>query len=391
MRERDLKALEFDKVIHLVMERCASEPGREASAELRPSIDTGEVQRRLTATAEMVELRSHAGSIPISEFTDQRPYLLAAARVGAILGGEALVKVRDFIVGSRHVSGFLRSRVERFPQVAALVHNLLAPKELADAMLSALADDGTLLDDASPELKRLRSRLRDERADLEARLLRSLNASGMESFVSDFIVTIRNRRFVLPMKLNYSERFQGIVQDRSVSGDTLFVDPMWAVELNNRLMMLEREAEAQETRILDQLTAMVGGYAIELQLTFDAMVAIDALNARALFAERFRCVEPQLVDEGIDFIGARHPLLMTSGRDVIPIDVKIGAGQRGIVISGPNTGGKTVAPKTVGLVSLMAPAGNVDSPPARPKANVVPRGFPAIRPAPALETPPSRV
>ncbi len=357
MRERDLKALEFDKVIHLIMELCASEPGREATAELRPSIDADEVRRRLTTTAEMVELRSHAGSIPISEFSDQRPYLLAAARAGAILGGEALVKVRDFIVGSRHVIGFLRSRVERFPQVAALVHNLLAPKELADAMLGALADDGTILDDASPELKRLRSRLRDERAELEARLLRSLNASGMESFVSDYIVTIRNRRFVLPMKLNYSERFEGIVQDRSVSGETLFVEPMWAVELNNRLMMLEREAEAEETRILAQLTAMVGGYAPELQLTFDAMVALDALNARALFAERFRCVEPQLVDEGIDFIGARHPLLMTSGRDVIPIDIKIGAGQRGIVISGPNTGGKTVALKTVGLLSLMAQAG----------------------------------
>jgi DNA mismatch repair protein MutS2 len=357
MRERDLKALEFDKVIHLVMELCASEPGRDATVELRPSIEPEEVQRRLSTTAEMVELRSHAGSIPISEFNDQRPYLLAAARAGAILGGEALVKVRDFIVGSRHVSGFLRPRVERFPHIAALVQNLLAPKELADAMLTALADDGTILDDASPELKRLRSRLRDERAELETRLLRSLNASGMESFVSDYIVTIRNRRFVLPMKLNYSERFEGIVQDRSVSGETLFVEPIWAVELNNRLMMLERESEAEETRILAQLTAMVGGYALELQLTFDAMVALDALNARALFAERFRCVEPQLVDEGIDFIGARHPLLMTSGRDVIPIDVKIGAGQRGIVISGPNTGGKTVALKTVGLLSLMAQAG----------------------------------
>ncbi len=357
MRERDLKALEFDKVIHLVMDLCASQPGREATAALRPSIETSDVRERLAASAEMVELRSHAGSIPIDEFVDQRPYLLAAARSGAILGGEALVKVRDFIVGSRHVSGFLRSRVDRFQHVAVLVQNLLAPKELADAMLGALADDGTILDDASPELKRLRSRLRDERAELETRLLRSLNASGMESFVSDYLVTIRNRRFVLPMKLNYSERFEGIVQDRSVSGETLFVEPMWAVELNNRLMMLEREAEAEETRILARLTAMVGGYAPELQLTFDAMVALDALNARALFAERFRCVEPQLVDEGIDFIGARHPLLMTSGRDVIPIDVKIGAGQRGIVISGPNTGGKTVALKTVGLLSLMAQAG----------------------------------
>jgi DNA mismatch repair protein MutS2 len=357
MRERDLKALEFDKVIHLVMEYCASEPGREATAAIRPSIDAVEVRRRLDSTAEMAGLRSHAGSIPIGEFTDQRPYLLAAARAGAILGGEALVKVRDFIVGSRHVGGFLRSRVERFPHVAALVRNLLAPKEMADAMLGALADDGAILDDASPELKRLRSRLRDERAELEARLMRSLNAPGMGPFVSDYIVTVRNRRFVLPMKLNYAERFEGIVQDRSVSGETLFVEPMWAVELNNRLMMLEREAEAEETRILARLTAMVGGYAPELHLTFDAMVALDALNARAIFAERFRCVEPELVDEGIDFIGARHPLLMTSGREVIPIDVKIGAGQRGIVISGPNTGGKTVALKTVGLLSLMAQAG----------------------------------
>jgi len=357
MRERDLKALEFDKVIHLVMEFCASEPGREATTELRPSIDAVEVRRRLDSTAEMAGLRSNAGSIPLSEFTDQRPYLLAAARAGAILGGEALVKVRDFIVGARRVGGFLHSRVERFPHVAALVRNLLAPKELADAMLAALADDGTILDDASRELKRLRSRLRDERAELEARLLRSLNASGMESFVSDYIVTIRNRRFVLPMKLNYPERFEGIVQDRSVSGETLFVEPMWAVELNNRLMMLEREAEAEETRILARLTAMVGGYAPGLQLTFDAMVALDALNARAIFAERFRCVKPDLVDEGIDFIGARHPLLMTSGREVVPVDVKIGAGQRGIVISGPNTGGKTVALKTIGLLSLMAQAG----------------------------------
>lgn len=357
MRERDLKSLEFDKVIHLVMDLCASEPGRETTAAIQPSIEPAEVRTRLRATAEMVELRSHSGSLPLSEFVDQRPYILAAARVGAILGGEALVKVRDFIVGSRHVAGFLRSRVERFPQVAQLVQNLLAPKELADAMLGALADDGAILDDASPELKRLRTRLRDERAELEARLLRSLNTSGMESFVSDYLVTIRNRRFVLPMKLNYAERFEGIVQDRSVSGETLFVEPMWAVELNNRLMMLEREAEAEENRILARLTAMVGGYAPELRMTFDAMVALDALNARALFAERFNCVEPEVVAEGIDFAGARHPLLMTSGRAVIPIDVRIGPGQRGIVISGPNTGGKTVALKTIGLLSLMAQAG----------------------------------
>ena len=111
---------------------------------------------------------------------------------------------------------------------------------------------------------------------------------GMEAFVSDYLVTLRNHRFVLPLKLNYSEKLEGIVQDRSVSGETLFVEPMWAVELNNRLMMLESEVEAEERRILAHLTAMVRGYCDELRLTFDAMVALDALNARAIFAERLR-------------------------------------------------------------------------------------------------------
>src|SRR5215471_16939145 len=327
MRERDLKALEFDKVLHLVMEHAASEPGREAIAKLHPSTDPVEVRDRLRASAELVALRSHAGTLPMREFGDQRNLLLAASRAGAVLDGVSLVNVRDFVLASRTLDAFLRSRVERLPHLAILHQNLLAPKELADALMSALADDGTLLDDASPELKRLRTRLRNERSELEARLLRSLSASGMESYVSDHVVTMRNHRFVLPLKLNYSERLEGIVQDRSVSGETLFVEPMWAVELNNRVMMLEREAEAEEHRILAALTAMTGGYAQELRLTFAAMVEIDALNARAILAQRWNCIEPQIVDEGIEFLGARHPLLIAGQRAVVPIDVRIAAGQ----------------------------------------------------------------
>jgi DNA mismatch repair protein MutS2 len=357
MRDRDLTALEYDKVIALVREFAVSEPGRRAIVSLRPSADATVVRERLRATAEMSGLRERSGSVPIDDFDDQREHLLGAAPEDAVLNGASLVRIRDFVVASRTASAFLRSRVEARPHVAAIVQNLVAPKELADAMLRALADDGGLLDDASPELKRIRTRLRDERLDLETRLARSLNASGMDPFVSDYIVTVRNRRFVLPLKLNYSERLEGIVQDRSVSGETLFVEPMWAVDLNNRLMMHEREAEAEEYRLLMRLTAMVRGYLPELQMTFAAMVELDALNARAIFAERFGCVEPEIVDDGIDLIAARHPLLKTSGREVVPIDVTITPGQHGIVISGPNTGGKTVALKTVGLLALMAQAG----------------------------------
>ena len=313
MRERDLKALEFDKIIALVMGMAASEPAREVLSRVRPALDADTVRDRLRAAAEMAELRQHTGSIPIQEFSDLRGLFLAAAREGAILDGESLVKIRDFVLSSRHVQSFIRSRVEPFPRVAAIAANLLAPKELADALLKALADDGQLLDDASPTLKRVRNRLREERVELEARLLRSLNQPGMEAFVSDYLVTLRNHRFVLPLKLNYTEKLAGIVQDRSVSGETLFVEPMWAVELNNRLMMLESEVEAEEHRILLQLSAMVRGYSNELRLTFDAMVALDALNARAIFAERFDCTEPSIGNGEVEMLEARHPLLTVGG------------------------------------------------------------------------------
>jgi DNA mismatch repair protein MutS2 len=357
MRERDLKALEFDKIITLITGMAVSAPGRRAVEELRPSSDEGEVRDRLRATAELAHLRGRSGSVPIDEFVDQRSILLAVAPEGAVLNGESLVKIRDFVVASRTAAAFLRSRVEALPHLQAMVQNLVAPKELADALLGALADHGGLLDDASPELKRVRTRLRDERQELETRLARSLNAAGMEPFVSDYLVTVRNRRFVLPLKLNYAERLGGIVQDRSVSGETLFVEPMWAVDLNNRLMMLEREAEAEEYRLLMRLSALARGYLAELRLTFAAMVELDALNARAIFAERFSCVEPEILSGGLELVAARHPLLVTSGREVVPIDLRIGPDQHGIVISGPNTGGKTVALKTLGLLALMAQAG----------------------------------
>ncbi len=357
MRDRDLKALEVDRVIAMVAALAVSEPGRRRVEALRPAIAPAEVATRLRTTAELVALRARSGSLPLEEFTDQRELMLAVAPEGAVLGGEALVRIRDFVVAARTVEAFMRSRVDAFPHLAELVSNLVAPKELVDALLGALADDGNLLDDASPELKRLRTRLRDERLELETRLARSLNAAGMEPFVADYVVTVRNRRFVLPLKLNYSERLEGIVQDRSVSGETLFVEPLWAVELNNRLMLIEREAAAEEYRLLMRLSAMVRGYATELALTFEALTALDALNAAAIFAERCGAVEPELSADTIVLRAARHPLLLATGRAVVPIDLEIGPTQRGIVISGPNTGGKTVALKTLGLFAMMAQAG----------------------------------
>src|SRR6516225_12271848 len=154
MRERDLKALEFDKVVGLLIRLAVSPPGRGALTELRPASEPAEVRRRLHEVAELADLRSHSGSLPLDEFVDQRALLLAAAPTNAVLGGPALVQIQDFVVAARTAEAFLRSRVESRPLLAAVAQELVAPKELADALLRALADDGGLLDDASPELKR---------------------------------------------------------------------------------------------------------------------------------------------------------------------------------------------------------------------------------------------
>ena len=266
------------------------------------------------------------------------------------------------------------------------MQNLVAPKELADAMLRALADDGGLLDDASPELKRMRTRLRDERLDLETRL-RALAQRRPGWTRSSRTTSSPCATGASCCRSSSTTRSGSKVSCRtaSVSGETLFVEPMWAVDLNNRLMMHEREAEAEEYRLLMRLTAMVRGYLPELQMTFDAMVALDALNARAIFAERFGCIEPEIADDGIDLIAARHPLLMTSGREVVPIDVTIAPGQHGIVISGPNTGGKTVALKTVGLFALMAQAGILIPADERSKIKVFRSVFADIGDAQSIE------
>jgi DNA mismatch repair protein MutS2 len=357
IRERDLQVLEFNKVVRRLQDFAASEPARQLLNSLKPATDVQQARERLRASAEMAALRAQAGAPPLSEFASQTPLLLAAAREGAILDGRSLVTVRDFALVARAVHVFVRSRVDHYPHIAALAANLTVPAELTDAMLKALADDGGLLDDASPQLKRLRNRLRDERLELESRLLNFSQRPGIEAVVSERIVTLRNRRFVLPLKLNYAEKVEGVVQDRSVSGETLFVEPAWAVAMNNHLMMLEREVEAEERRILAELTALVRAYRVELERAFQALVNFDALNARALFAEHYRCSEPQIVDWGLELYGARHPILLIGGRDVVPIDVTVGPTQRAIVISGPNTGGKTAALKTIGLLCAMAQAG----------------------------------
>jgi DNA mismatch repair protein MutS2 len=229
--------------------------------------------------------------------------------------------------------------------------------DLDRLLAAALDEDGRLRDDASPALRAIRRELRTLRAEIEQRLARLFHQPGSSSVIADEYVTVRNGRYVVPVRTQSAAELPGIVQDRSASGETLFVEPLFAVERNNRLLIAAREEAEEEARILVELTAAIGAQADALEEAFAALVELDTLAARSGFARLYHGVCPVIGGDSIRLGRARHPLLVLAGREVTPIDVELEETTRLLLVTGPNTGGKSVALKTLGLAALMAQSG----------------------------------
>ncbi len=355
MRPRDLEALGFPKLLDALAALAVSTLGADACRGLRPARDRDGAERALERQWSFFRLLETGAALPLAAFADVRESLALAAHDGAILTGKQLLEVRTVLRQVQTLRRFLQARVAEWPALADLPARLHAFPELEAALSRMLDDDGLLRDGASPRLAELRRALRDLRQEIEERLTRMTNASGADGF-ADRYVTVRNNRFVVPVKAGAAGRVAGVVQDRSVSGETLFIEPLFAIELNNRLLLLAKEEEIEELRLLLLLTAQVGSAHDELAAALAALAEIDRLAAGAAFARRFRCIRPALAD-AFDLRRARHPELLLTRTDVTPVDIRIGEAKRALVISGPNTGGKTVALKTLGLLVLMAQSG----------------------------------
>lgn len=357
VRPRDLEVLGFPKVLEALAVLAVSEPGAELCRALAPAPTRARAELVLDRQWSFFRVLEIAGPLPLSAFPDVRESLALASHEGAMLGGDRLVEIRTVLRQVQLVSRFLAPRVATMPALADLPRRLHALPELEGALSRMLDEAGVLRDDASPRLAELRSALRDLRQDLEDRLGRLVVHGGDTAGIADRYVTIRNNRFVVPVKSATASRMPGVVQDRSASGETLFVEPMFAIDLNNRLLLLRKEEEGEERRLLTLLTAQVGAVRDELTRACTALAEVDALHAGVLLARRLRATCPAFGDAAVDLRCARHPELVLGGHAVVPIDVHLGAGKRALVVSGPNTGGKTVSLKTLGLLTLMARAG----------------------------------
>jgi DNA mismatch repair protein MutS2 len=358
VRGRDLEVLGFPQVLEALAGLAVSEPGAELCRALAPAPTRARAELALDRQWSFFRVLEIAGALPLTAFPDVRESLALASHEGAMLGGDRLVEIRTVLRQVQLVSRFLTPRLATMPALADLPRRLHALPELEAALSRMLDDAGVLRDDASPRLGELRAALRDLRQDLEDRLGRLVVHGGDTAGIADRYVTIRNNRFVVPVKAATASRLPGVVQDRSASGETLFVEPMFAIDLNNRLLLLRKEEEGEERRLLTLLTAQVGAVRDELTRACAALAEVDALNAGVLLARRLRATCPAFGDAAVDLRSARHPeLVLRNHSPVVPIDVHLGEGKRALVVSGPNTGGKTVSLKTLGLLTLMARAG----------------------------------
>jgi DNA mismatch repair protein MutS2 len=357
MHEKSLTTLEYPKIIDRLTAEAAFSASKELARALLPSDDADEVRRRQAFTAEarrLIELRPDAG---VRGAKDIRRHAAAAER-GVILSPSDLLDVLATLRASDYVSKLVRRLDGNFPLIRSLAEDLPVRPTLEGHIAESIGEEGNVLDSASPELRRLRVEIRSAQQRLQERLGSLVNE--FRGSLQEAIITTRAGRYVLPVRAEARGQVRGIVHDQSGSGATVFIEPLVIVEMNNRLRQLELDEQREVERILQELSDEAGRESPYLRLAVELLAEIDLQFAKARYASLTRASAPAVNTAGrLRLRQARHPLLIGK---IVPIDFWLGADPDGnpvrmVVITGPNTGGKTVALKTVGLFCLMAQAG----------------------------------
>lgn len=356
-RGHALAVLEWDRVVEALAERCATAAGARAARALRPVLDRDACRRSLDETDEALALMAEE-TVPVAGVRDVGPAVEAASRGGVLEPGDLLDVARS-ATALAALGLHLSERAERAPHLADRFGGVRLDDSLAVRIEAAIDPRGGVREDASPALSRLARRRGRLSARIEERLagLR-LDDSAAPALSGDYF-TVRDDRYVVPVRADRRERVAGILHGRSASGRSLFVEPTAVVELNNDLRTVGLEIEEEIGRILAELSAAVARQAAELSAALEAHAEVDLAVARAKLARALDAVRPDLSGDGLELRGLAHPeLLLMSGADrVVRNDLALRAPARGLILSGPNTGGKTVLLKAVGLACLMARAG----------------------------------
>ncbi|MFQ6057691.1 MAG: endonuclease MutS2 [Anaerolineae bacterium] len=354
-----MRSLEFAKILARLADHTSFSAGRELALALRPSTDFEEVARRQQETTEARDLLDRKGGVSLGGAHDVRPQVKRAA-IGAALTPQELLDIRDTLVRGRTLRRMITRGTERWSLLAEAARQIEECPDLVAEIERCINDQGEAVDGASQALARIRRDLHITHERLTTKLERLIASPKVRPYLQEPLITQREGRYVIPIKAEFKGRIPGLVHDTSASGATLFIEPLAVVELGNRWRELQLEEQKEIERILRELTARVAAQNEAITRTVEALARLDLAFAKARYSQAIRGVEPMLKgipasSSSLKFVKARHPLLPPD--TVVPIDVHIGDQFRILVITGPNTGGKTVSLKTVGLLTLMAQAG----------------------------------
>lgn len=355
MNEKTYKVLEYNKIIEKLKAGAGSEMTKKVISELKPFVDVYLIEELLAETSEAVSVIVHKGALPLGSFYDIEKSL-HFARKGGTLTMKQLLEVLYNLHVARNVVTFLKSDLPKLPIIHELSELISIQKKLEDNIDRCIISEDEMADNASSELKQIRRSINRQNEAVKAKLNHILNSSDNKMLLQDSIVTMRQGRYVIPVKLEHKSKFPGIVHDQSSTGATLFIEPQPIVNLNNELRELEIAEKKEIQRILAELSSFVAEHYHELLNNQDILVKLDFIFAKGKLSCEYKGNDVKLSEEGIiDIKNGRHPLLDVE--KVIPINVSLGENYNTLVITGPNTGGKTVTLKTIGLFAMMVQSG----------------------------------
>jgi DNA mismatch repair protein MutS2 len=364
--DADFFALEWEPLLALISGFAASPVGRQAILDLKPSTDEAWIALQHQLTGELRLLLEEQTSIPVGGLFDPTQHAAKAQIPGAALEAVELQAIARLANDVASWQSLLQSPPARLlgklfglSQLSSALTGSLRP--LVESIERTIQPDGSLADNASPELGRIRREQERQQRLIEESLRATLRKLASEGATQEEIITVRGDRFVIPVRAELKRRISGVVHGVSSSGQTVYLEPLETIEQNNELVRLIEEEQAEIHRIFMALTRQVGGYAHALVEGARVLALVDSLQASARFARDYNCVAPAITPDLLHLEAARHPLLerhlRLTGGHVVPLTLELTASERQLIISGPNTGGKTVTLKTTALLAMMAQAG----------------------------------
>ena len=351
--EKSRNTLELPAVLEMLAGEAVSEPAKAEALALVPSVHRAEVERLLAETSDAKDMMVYKGSPSLSGLRDVRGSL-ARADMGGVLNTRELLEIAGVLQSARAVRSYGMS-AEKETCIDHLFKMLQTNRFLEDKIVNSIPGEDEIADSASSELSDIRRKMRAAAARVRDSLQKIISAPSMAKFLQDPIITTRSDRYVVPVKAECKGSVPGLVHDVSASGATLFVEPMAAVKANNEIRELKAKEKAEIERILAELSAECAAHREDIDADFSALVRLDGIFARAKLSFKLNAGAPELSECGVRLRRARHPLLDKD--KAVPIDVELGEDYDTLVITGPNTGGKTVTLKTIGLLCLMAQCG----------------------------------